>query len=58
MNCGEMIDPGTKYQRWMSIYKGKGQSEKMHPECLDALEDAHGSERFEYCPYTGDRPKA
>jgi len=52
-----MIDPGTKYQRWMSIYKGKGQSEKMHPECLKALNDEFGSGYWECSLYAGDRPK-
>ena len=56
MNCGETIETGTEYQRWMSVDGGKAQQNKMHPECLDALNEEFGSGYWEYSPYAGERP--
>jgi len=56
MNCSEIIEVGTKYQRWMSVDDGKSQANMMHPECLDALNEEFGSGYWEYTPYEGERP--
>ena len=58
MNCGEEIDVGTKYQRWMSVDDGKSETNKMHPECLAAFNDEYGSGYWEYTLYSGERPNA
>ena len=58
MNCGEPIEIGTKYKRWMSVDDGKASSNVMHPECLDDLNKAYGSGYFEYTLYSGERPNA
>ena len=56
MHCSEAIEIGEKYQRWMSVDDGKAQTNVMHPECLDALNDEYGSGYWEYTPYEGERP--
>jgi hypothetical protein len=43
MNCGEAIDVGTEYLRWMSVDDGKAHTNVMHQECLDDLNEAYGS---------------
>ena len=54
MNCGESIEPGEYYLRWMSVDDGKAIGNKMHPECFDCLaEDGP----FEYTLYSGERPE-
>ena len=58
MNCGEMIETGTKYKRWMSVDDGKANTNAMHPEFLDDLNEAYGSGYFEYTLYSGERPNA
>jgi hypothetical protein len=59
-NCGEVIAIGVKYNRWMSVDDGKAQPNKMHPECLQSLQDEFGSGGgyWEYTPYSGERPSA
>ena len=55
-NCGESIDPGQLYARWVSL-DDSAYTNKMHPECLQSLiDDASGLE-FEYSPYSGERPE-
>lgn len=55
-NCAEHIEPGTQYERWMSVDGGKVFTNKMHPECLASLaEDCVGG-WFEYTLYSGERP--
>ena len=54
-NCGETIELGEQYQRWMSVDDGKAFSNKMHPECLESLQDGSGD--FEYTLYGGERPE-
>ena len=56
MNCSEPINIGEQYERWMSVDDGKALENKMHQECLEALNDEHGSGYFEYTPYVGERP--
>lgn len=46
-NCGEAIEVGQKYQRWMSIDDGKSHTNMMHQECLDALNEECGSGYWE-----------
>lgn len=42
----------------MSVDDGKSETNKMHPECLDALNDQYGSGYWEYTLYSGERPNA
>ena len=58
MNCGEAIDVGTEYLRWMSVDDGKAHTNVMHPECLEDLNEAYGSGYWEYTLYSGERPNA
>lgn len=51
--CGESIPRLTEYIRENSIYDGRYQNHKWHPECLDALHDS-GDEEF--CPGDNERP--
>ena len=56
-NCAEVIEPGEVYKRWMSVEDGRATKNKMHPECLEALqEDAEGG-YFDYMIYGGERPE-
>jgi predicted RNA-binding Zn-ribbon protein involved in translation (DUF1610 family) len=57
MNCGEAINVGDEYKRWMCIIDGKGSTNFMHPECLDDLCKAFGSGYFEYTLYSVERPQ-
>ena len=59
-NCAEHIEPGTPYERWMSVDGGKAFTNKMHPECLamhQADADKYGEREWEYSPYSHERPK-
>lgn len=53
--CGEQIEIGSAYKRWMSI-DDKALTNKMHPECLSFLQTEAGGDSFEYFPYSGERP--
>lgn len=54
-NCAEFIEPGEAYVRWTTMDEACFVN-KMHPECLESLqEDADGFE-WEYMPYSGERP--
>ena len=55
-NCGESIEPGTHYDRWMSVDGDKAFSNKMHIECLHSLIDENGAGFWEYSPFGGERP--
>ena len=55
MNCGEMIEVGEQYMRWVS-FDDTATTNKMHQECLEALQD-DSSGFFEYSPYSGERPE-
>lgn len=56
MNCGEPIESGDTYKRWVSFDDGSAGTNKMHPECLQALNDENGYGTWEYSPYSGERP--
>jgi hypothetical protein len=56
-NCAEEIKAGDYYDRWASVDDGKMFTNKMHPECLQCLQDEAESGGFEYIPYSGERPK-
>jgi hypothetical protein len=51
--CAEMIEPGTRYVRWMSV-DSDAFSNKMHEECYEDV-SADGSP-FEYVPFSYERP--
>ena len=53
-NCGQAIDAGSEYKRWMSVDGGCASSNKMHLECLKSLQDEDGD--FVYLQYSGERP--
>jgi len=56
-NCGLWINVGSEYKRWMSVDIDCASANKMHPECLQSLQDdSDGS--FEYMQYSGERPAA
>lgn len=55
-NCGEDIEVGTTYARWMSVDDDKGFANKMHLECVQSLNDENGSGSWEYSLYEGERP--
>ena len=55
-NCGEAIEPGTSYYRWMSVDGDKAFSNKIHIECLRSLIDENGAGFWEYSPFGGERP--
>jgi hypothetical protein len=55
-NCGEAIEQGEDYVRWASYDDGQCFTNKMHPECLESLQDDADGGQFEYMPYSGDRP--
>ena len=55
-NCGEAIEPGTPYDRWMSVDVDKAFSNKLHIECLHSLIDENGAGFWEYSPFGGERP--
>ena len=54
-NCAEAIEPGEAYVRWTTM-DGACFVSKMHPECLDALQEDAGEWEWEYTPYSGERP--
>lgn len=57
-NCGEQIVPGERYVRWMSVATGdKAFTSKMHPECLQSLQEDAEYGEFEYMPFSGERPQ-
>lgn len=57
MNCAELIEIGDTYQRWMSADDGQAVTNKMHPECLSALQKEAEGGYFDYMIYGGDRPE-
>lgn len=56
-NCGQLIQAGDQYMRWVS-FDDSAFTNKMHPECLDSLQDDAEYGEFEYMPYSGERPAA
>lgn len=54
-NCAQPIEPGEKYVRWMSVDDSMF-TNKMHPECLKALQDAADGYSWEYEAFGGERP--
>ncbi len=54
-NCAQDINPGEQYMRWYSV-DDAGFTNKMHPECLESLQEAEGYGTWEYSPYGGERP--
>lgn len=55
-NCCQDINPGEKYARWYSV-DDSGFTNKMHPECLEALREDAQYGYFEYTAYGGERPE-
>jgi len=55
-NCGQAINIGDKYVRWTSYEDGTSFQNKMHPECLESLQEESENGSFEYMPYFGERP--
>jgi len=55
-NCGELINPGETYLRWVT-FDDSAFTNKMHPECLAALRKEAICGSFEYEAYQGERPK-
>jgi hypothetical protein len=55
-NCGESIEAGTTYARWMSVDDGTACTNKMHPECLQSLRYDNDGIFWEYTLYGGERP--
>ena len=54
-SCGEPINPGEKYTRWMSVDDSMF-TNKMHPECLQMHKHDTQGEEWEYSLYSYDRP--
>lgn len=57
--CGELIQPGDRYQRYFWTNGDDAGGTKMHPECLlDSLIEAKDAgPGFEFTPYSQERPK-
>ena len=55
-NCGDAIAAGATYKRWASFDDGAC-TNKMHPECLTAMQDDAEGGEFTYTLYAGDQPK-
>jgi len=53
--CYERIEAGQKYVRWASVDE-TWFTNKMHPECLSALQEDSDWNDFEYAPGQGERP--
>lgn len=57
MSCGEAIETGDQYKKWVSFDDGSACTNKMHPECYAM----HGADSdgydWEYLPYSYDRPE-
>lgn len=56
-NCGQSIQAGAMYARWVS-FDDSAFTNKMHPECLRALQEDADYGSFEYMLYSGERPTA
>ncbi len=54
--CCEMINKGDTYKRWACV-DDAWFTNKMHPECRQALLDEADGHDFEYTPYSGERPR-
>lgn len=57
--CGQTIEPGQRYFHFSVIFEGELQTNKMHPECEDALQDAASDEPggcYVFEPGEGERP--
>ena len=56
--CADFINVGETYVRW-ALMGDRVFTNKLHPECVEALDhDAAGEPFFEYEPYGGERPAA
>lgn len=55
-NCGEAIEPGAQYERWVT-FDGSAFTSKMHPECLKSLQEDADGYALDYMPYIGERPR-
>lgn len=56
--CGEAISKGELHIFERSIYEGRFQNNRWHPECLDACDqEFRESGDDEYMPYSNDRPE-
>lgn len=56
-NCGQRILAGETYKHWVT-FDDSAFTNKMHPECLSALQEDAEYGQFEYMPYSGERPEA
>ena len=56
--CWQRIDEGTEYKRYRYYDGGEAATIKMHPECMDAMQEeaAYWGGVFEWTPGQ-DRPK-
>ena len=56
--CWQRIDEGTEYKRYRYYDGGEAATIKMHPECMDAMQEeaAHWGGDFEWTPGQ-ERPK-
>lgn len=57
--CWEFIEPGDQYKRYRAYSDGDASTIKMHPECLEVMEDEAREEGgwIEWIPGR-ERPKA
>lgn len=53
--CGQRIEPGECYHRWVTLDGGAFTS-KMHPECVDACDEECQEMGGEYMPFDNERP--
>lgn len=55
--CSERIDVGQPYKRYRYYNYSDAVTVKLHPECYDAMKEAHANEGadFEFSP--GDNPR-
>ena len=54
--CGEKIEKGEKYSRWVGVDAGVFACVKMHNECAQAFSEAfHDDGQEEYEPYSYKR---
>lgn len=56
-SCGEKIEAGEQYKKWVSFDDGSAYTNKMHPECLAMHDEDSEGGTWEYMPYSHDRPK-
>lgn len=55
--CPERIMPGETYKRWRSFYQGDAFSNKMHPECYDAMHIMAKQEGYDFEFWPGENPR-